>query len=168
MVGFFRKLFKRRDDVPPHLREYCAKIANFPPDVGAGFAIKPQSDTIPNASGRFGYEKSNPIPVCLQEGELDYLARLRCECGEPFAFHRMGSFGQGPDGHAVDGYELICGNRQHRITLYLDMYHAGPSSLVPDGLEVGHPNGIGLPFRVDNFPEGLPQAIDAAIKSKQR
>jgi hypothetical protein len=169
MRRFFRKLFKKSDDdVPPHLREYYRQLERLPPDMIESFAIKPRSDTVAEASGRFGYDITNPIPVCLQQGELDYLARLRCRCGEPFMFHRQGSFGSGPDGHAVDGYELICRKRQHRITLYMDMYHAGQSSLVPENLTTGKPRGIGLPFMVEDFPDGLPQAINAAIKSRRR
>ena len=162
-----RKPLGRSDDIPPHLREYYEKIEGFPPEVRDAFAIKPQTDTVPNASGRFGYDKTNPIPVCLQKGELDYLARLRCQCGEPFMFHRTGSFGSGPDGHTVDGYELACRSRRHRITLYMDMYHAGPSPLVPEGLTTGSPEGVGLPFAVEGFPDELPQAIRAATKRRR-
>ena len=169
MSGFLSRLFKKHDDdVLPHLREYCRQLEDLPPEVREIFAIKPQTDTIPEASGRFGYDKTNPVPVCLQEGEIDYLARLRCRCGEPFMFHRKGSFGRGPDGHTVDGYELVCRDRQHHITLYMDMYHAGPSLLVPEGLSTGTPEGIGLPFKVEDFPDGLPQAISAALSSKRR
>lgn len=168
MSGFFRRLFgNKRVDIPPHLKEYSKHLEDLPPEVREAFAVKPQSDTVPNASGRFGYDETNPIPVCLQKGELDYLARLRCGCGEPFMFHRVGSFGSGPDEHAVDGYELICRRRRHHITLYMGMYHAGPSSLVPKGLTIRSPRGIGLPFMVEGFPDGLPQAIRAASKRRK-
>jgi len=130
--------------------------------------IKPQLDTVPQASGRFGYDKTNPIPVCMPAGERDYLSRLRCRCGEPFMFHRKGSFGSGPDKHVMDGYELICRNRLHHITLYMDMYHAGPSSQVPEELTIGEPEGIGLSSMVKNFPDGLLQAIDDREKSRRR
>jgi hypothetical protein len=167
MSGFFRRLFKRHDDIPPHLKRYYRQLESFPPEMREAFAIKSQCDTLPNASGRFGYDPTNPIPVCLQKGELDYLACLRCECGEPFMFHRAGSCGAGPDGHTLDKYELICRSRRHHITLYMDMYHAGSSSLVPEGLTIGSPKGIGLPFGVEGFPDGLPQAIEAASKRRK-
>lgn len=76
------------------------------PDLMAALTAAPQRDTVPNASGQFRYERSNPIPVCEPDGELKYLARLRCACGEPFTFHRAGSFGPGSDDHVVDGFEL--------------------------------------------------------------
>ena len=100
------------------------------------FALGPQCDTIPNAKGKFGYDKSNPIPVCSPNGEMEYLRSLRCKCDEPFDFERMGSYGLGPDGHVVDGFELVCKTGKHQITLlYMDMYHAGPSSLTPKDLK---------------------------------
>ena len=140
MREFFRKLFRRAD-------------------IQKRFAVGPQVDTVPNAAGRFGYDKTNPIPVHKQHGELGYLAGLRCECGEPFVFHRVGSFGRGPDGHTVDGYDLVCKTRGHRIKLFMDMYHAGPSSLVPEGLTKGPPEGTGVPFMVRDFPDGLAEAM---------
>jgi len=59
---------------------------------------------------------------------------LRCKCGKPFDFERMGSYGPGPDGHVVDGFEPVCKTGKHQITLYMDMHHLGPSSLVPKEL----------------------------------
>lgn len=114
-----------------------------------------QVDMVPNAQGRFGYNKTNPIPVEDQLGQLHYLACLRCPCGEPFDFHRLGNFGSGPDGHVIDGYEIICKNRNHKFFLYMDMYHQGPSTLLPEGLSQGEPEGVGVPFHVNDFPEGL-------------
>jgi hypothetical protein len=102
--------------------------------LGTSLAIGPLCDTVPNARGEFGYVKSNPIPVFFPMGETDYLSRLRCSCGMPFDYRRVGSFGPGPDGHVVDGFELTCGTGNHEIVLYMDMYHSGPSSLVPKGL----------------------------------
>ncbi len=85
----------------------------------------PRVDTIPHAQGPFGYSKSNPIPVDDQLGQLEYLACLRCQCKEPFDFHRVGNVGIGPDGHMVDKYELACKKSKHGHVLYLDMYHEG-------------------------------------------
>jgi hypothetical protein len=96
----------------------------------------PLCDTIPNAHGEFGYEKSNPIPVRNPDGEAEYLRNLRCgECGEAFNFSRVGSFGPGPDGHTVDGFDLVCKTCKHQISLYMDMYHLGPSTRVPKHLK---------------------------------
>ena len=70
----------------------------------------------------------------MPDGQVEYLGNLRCRCGKPFEFRGLGSCGPGPDGHVVDGYELVCQTRKHQITLYMDMYQLGPSSLVPKKL----------------------------------
>jgi len=117
--------------------EFLKKRGGAPSFAKNTFALGPQCDTIPNAKGKFGYDKSNPIPVCSPNGQMEYLRSLRCKCGEPFNFERMGSYGPGPDGHVVDGYELVCKTGKNQITLYMDMYHLGPSSLVPKELRNG-------------------------------
>jgi hypothetical protein len=71
----------------------------------------------------------------------------------------VGSFGHGPDGHIIDGYDLVCRTRRHRTRLFMDMYHAGPSSLLPEGLTKGPPEGIGVPFMVPDFPDGLAEVL---------
>lgn len=167
MIGLFKKVFKGRDNGPRQLSEYEKRLQGFPPELRAQLEMGPQIDTIPNASGRFGHDLSNPIPVCLQQGELEYLACLRCGCGEPFMFYRSGSCGDGPDGHVVDRYELVCRLSVHEATLYLDMYHKGPSSRVPDGMTKGPAEGIGLPYHINDSPDGLLRAIQAAAKRAQ-
>jgi len=128
-------------------------------DLESTFSKGAKVNTVQNAHGRFGYSSTNPVPVEDQKGQIDYLACLRCPCGEPFAFHRIGSFGSGPDGHVIDGYEILCRTRKHKLVLFMDMYHSGPSDLVPDGLTRGEPEGIGLPFHVKRFPHGLADAF---------
>ena len=124
-------------------------------DLEETFRIGPQVDTVANATGRFGHDRTNPIPCHQPEGEIDYLARLCCACGEPFLFHRLGSFGAGPDGHIIDGFELLCAKRACHIKLFVDMYHEGPSALIPDGLTQGERRGAGTTAHVDDFPDGL-------------
>lgn len=108
-------------------------------------------DEIENAEGEFGINKNNPIPVNSPRGEYEYLARLRCPCGNPFFFHRAGSVGECLDGHIVDMFELICRERKHRYTLFLDMYHIEPSSKVPSGLSLSTLEGVGSTLRIENF-----------------
>ncbi|MFZ5984910.1 MAG: hypothetical protein ACOYXN_11140 [Acidobacteriota bacterium] len=126
--------------------------------IREAFELAPRCDAVPGASGRFGYEDTSPIPVCRKKGELDYLERLRCSCGKPFFFHRAGSCGSGPDGHILDAYELACQDRHFDTTLFFDMYHAGPSARLPEGLTQGEPAGVGVAYRVERFPEDLEPA----------
>ena len=124
MFKFLKKSIKKQGGDPSDVKQFMKQMVS----------LGPRCDTIPNARGEFGYDKSNPIPVCYPNGQMEYLRSLRCKCGEPFNFERMGNHGPGPDGHVVDGFELACKTRKHQITLYIDMYHAGPSFLVPEKL----------------------------------
>jgi len=96
--------------------------------------FSPQTDIIPGAEGRFGYDKTNPVPVYMDTGQKEYISKLLCPCGVSFDFERAGNVGKGADGHIIDEYELECRNKKHKIILYMDMYHQGESSLTPEGL----------------------------------
>jgi hypothetical protein len=124
----------------------------------------PRVDTIENSHGRFGYSESNPIPVAHISGEIDYLLTLRCSCNRPFAFYRIGSFGSGPDGHIIDGYELFCSAGPHKIVLYMDRYHSGQSELIPEGLTKGEPKGFCLR---DNIPGDLRTELNDEFRTEQ-
>ncbi|MFH2057638.1 MAG: hypothetical protein ABIJ59_01915 [Pseudomonadota bacterium] len=140
MFSFIKRLFRK-----PRDRKFSIDTFSFGPLV----------DIVQNASGRFGYDKKNPIPVCGQQGQLKYLSKLRCECEESFVYQRVGSFGYGPDGHVIDGYRLLCRKQEHNAFLYLDMYHEGPSSFCPEGMSLGPSEGSGKPFPVGNFPDDI-------------
>jgi len=111
------------------LKKVEDKILEF-----SSIELSPATDEIPEARGRFGYDITNPVPVKLVHGEIEYLSGLKCDCGALFQFNRKGSFGMTVDGHIIDGYKLVCLTGKHRITLYMDMYHEGPSRLLPEGL----------------------------------
>ena len=148
------------DDIHPTMEQVQAYLAQA--DVGE------RVDTIPGASGRFGYDPTNPIPVHHPEGEYDYLISLQSPCYRPFRFHRPGSLEPGPDGHHIDQIDLICRRGCCQITLYMDMYHPGPSALLPEGLRRGAPKGQGVLSYVEDFPARLPEAIAIAIQSARR
>jgi hypothetical protein len=114
-------------------------------------------DTIAGATGEFGYDKSNPIPVAGTQGQLYYLSCLRCECGKPFYFYRLCSHGAAPDSdrHMVDQYDLECFDHVHKMTLYFDMYHRGIGKNVPDRLKFDAPMGVGVSMRVEDFPKDI-------------
>jgi len=96
-------------------------------------------DQVEGATGRFGYEVSNPVPgdACL------YCVSLRCPEDHPFWFERRGSWLDAPDGHITDRIQLTCFGGETRITLFFDMYHPGSSRLLPEGLSFGSAEGRG-------------------------
>ena len=90
----------------------------------------------------YGYSVKNPIKVGSTEefggpkAERAYLNSLRDESGKPVAFVRLGSFGAGPDGNVLDGYEIQTSNGR-AFKLYIDMYHPKndpKKQLAPKGL----------------------------------
>ncbi len=116
-----------------------------------------QRDEVEGASGKFGYEESNPIPA---DGNW-YCRRLRCPSGHPFFYQRLGSCGSSPDGHIVDRLHLLCLGRESEVILYFDMYHEGHSTRVPQGLSLEtQPAGRGTTQGiVADFPEGLKHGL---------
>ena len=65
----------------------------------------------------------NPIRCEDPGGERYYLARLVDPRAREIDFSRMGSFGKGPYGNILDGYEVIVGD--HKLEVFMDMYHPG-------------------------------------------
>jgi hypothetical protein len=113
------------------------------------FGSAPHRDILEDATGRFGLEPTNPVPGDYGE----YCRSLRCPQGHPYHFKREGSVGwSGPDEHIIDAVVLHCFAGESRLSLYFDVYHAGISGKIPEGLQWGaaegkrHPMGPG-PFR---------------------
>lgn len=88
--------------------------------VAAGLASKPLGSA------------QNPVRANMPEGQRAYLSRLRCADGRAPTFQRMGSFGAGPYGSIIDGYEVLCtGSSPARTEIFLDMYHASHVEAAP-------------------------------------
>ncbi|APE27379.1 hypothetical protein BMF35_a0550 [Aurantiacibacter gangjinensis] len=66
----------------------------------------------------------NPVRTAQPSGQRAYLSRLRCADGSTPAYQRIGSFGFGPYGNIVDGYEVRCPDADPK-TVVMDMYHPG-------------------------------------------
>ena len=84
--------------------------------------------------------KKNPVRCFMPGGEREYLRRLRCSDGKPPTFRRVGSFGPGPHGNIIDGYNVQCADPPVRM-VHMDMYHKDHVELAP------------VPgFKIDNTP----------------
>lgn len=125
-------------------------------------------DEVDGARGKFGFDKTNPIPVNGSFGEWEYLSRLRCPCNEPFLFHRAGMAGFAPDGHIIDAFELKCRKLVHRYTLYLDLYHPKSSTKCPRSLLLAMPAGVGSTNQVHNFNEMTFQDMQNLLRQKSQ
>jgi hypothetical protein len=69
--------------------------------------------------------KANPVRCQGPKGEREYLNRLRCSNGHKPEFLRSGSYGPGPYGTFIDGYEVKCEKSDQKTTIFMDMYHVG-------------------------------------------
>jgi len=76
--------------------------------------------------------RDNPVRADMPEGQRAYLARLRCGDGAAPAFERMGSYGLGPFGSIIDGYQVTCAVAELKERqVFMDMYHSGHVELAP-------------------------------------
>lgn len=84
-------------------------------------AQQEKKDQEPKVSGELGSE-GNPVRCSGPPGERAYLSRLRCSDGKAPKFHRLGSYGAGPYGNILDGYNVKC-EEKDAVTVFMDMYH---------------------------------------------
>lgn len=124
-------------------------------------------DEVPGASGPLG-SLTNPIPVNGAVGELKYLVKLRGSTGEAVMFHRLGSVGSPVTENPVDLFEVVCLDATQWNRLYFDCYHPRRSNFAPPGytlmpyskdLKMDLPFGFGITGIVENFPHGIPLAV---------
>lgn len=64
------------------------------------------ADEMPNGSGEFGMDPSNPVPCKTVFGSTAYLGRLRTLDGVKVVYDRIGSFGSTVSPHPIDGYSI--------------------------------------------------------------
>ena len=82
---------------------------------------KEKENQEPKVSGELG-TKGNPVRCSGPPGERAYLNRLRCSDGKAPKYHRIGSYGLGPYGNILDGYNVKC-EEKDPVTVFMDMYH---------------------------------------------
>ncbi len=120
-------------------------------------------DIVSSASGRFGHDITNPIPVNGPFGELTYLSRLRLRStGSMVFFHKIQTIG------LIDTFELVNVSGKFVDYLYVDMYHPRATRRYPDGYtlerEAVFPRGVTT--TVPDFPSGLYKYIKKEAKQR--
>ncbi len=93
--------------------------------VAQGAAV----DSLTVATGDFGFDPNNPIPVNGPLGAITYLSRLMTHAGERLLFQCVGR----KDGVRV--FEAVTYSGAHWFVFFLDIYHPRKSTLLPDGFE---------------------------------
>jgi hypothetical protein len=116
-----------------------------PPSQPATAETKPPPGVdakLTSTDAEYGYSKEKPIKVGSRDefggpaAERAYFSTLRDEAGKPVTFNRIGSFGAGPDGNILDGYDVQTSTGR-KLVLYIDMYHPKndpKKQLAPKGL----------------------------------
>lgn len=135
-MGFLSNLFgKPKDDPLKNAMQAIFRLIDDEPYQN-GLLPEPMSqaiksslacDVVPGATGQFGLESSNPIPVNGAIGELAYLSRLETSQGERLLFHRIGAV------NTVDVFEAVTYSGSGWFVFFLDMYHPRRSRHAPEG-----------------------------------
>jgi hypothetical protein len=77
----------------------------------------------------------NPIRENMPQGQMAYLARLRCADGQAPAYARRGNVGMGVYGSIIDLYDVTCPGKPS-VEIHMDMYHDGPETRPVPGFTV--------------------------------
>lgn len=173
-MGLLNRIFgsaKNGDDEPlEEQKKDFLKSSMSPEDVNNIWC-----DQIPGAYGSFGTTSTNPIPVNGIIGEIVYMSGLRSKTGVGFYYHRLGSLSSPPSNNPIDEYELVASDASEWRKLFFDCYYPRRSMKVPDGLTRIPWNSLndtlkvlfklpcgGANIKIDNFPMGLPDVIQAS------
>ena len=121
-------------------------------------------DINPGATGDFGHDINNPIPVNGTFGELTYLSRLLTSSGKKIVFHRLGSIG------TIDVFETVSQSGDEWDILFLDSYHTRKTRLTPKNYKF-QVDDDGRPFTiwirgVDGCIEDFPLSFYDVLKNK--
>lgn len=135
----------------------------------AGWKIYEACDEIPGATGRFGLDGTNPIPVNGPIGELVYLNRLRGKSGVGFMYHRIGTVRSTLIEAAIDRFEIVALDASEWAIVNLCPYFPRRSLRAPAGMSLARWSDANATQRfmlkrepfgrrqyVENFPLGLP------------
>lgn len=91
-----------------------------------------QGNEMMGAYGRFGYDKTNPIPVCGFLGITEYFEKLRFLNGEKVEYERVGAFSSENIKELIDGYR-ISGKNQPKTLFFISIYNSRTSDNTPEG-----------------------------------
>ncbi|HYG48100.1 MAG TPA: hypothetical protein VD846_09180 [Allosphingosinicella sp.] len=108
---------------------------------GGGLSGKKLAKAIAKAERHPLGSKANPVRENMPQGQLAYLARLRCADGAKPASFRQGNVGPGVYRNIVDLYKVTCPGAAP-VDVYMDMYHDGPELRPVPGFTMA-PEGAG-------------------------
>ena len=171
-MGFFSKLFggggkRSGGDLDPDVQAVVKILLKFmtdetaqnsihPPEVQQLMAAGGAVDALAGASGDFGRDLRNPIPVNGPIGELVYISNMTLPTGVKVMGHRLGSVDN------IDVYETVSLDGSRWDLLYFDMYHTRKSLRLPSGYRaITTPEAFlfATNANVQDFPSGIHEAM---------
>lgn len=93
-------------------------------------------DEVENASGEFGLDPTNPIPVNGIDMIDDYFSKLKLVTGELISYTRKGSILAENLPNPVDVYQIYNAESENIATLYVYAYHGRMSGKAPQGFRL--------------------------------
>ncbi len=164
-MGLFNWLFNEKrnssEELPPEIAAIFEKIHQFMEDEslqnsGSPFGLQEEMrsggscDEIIGATGEFGRNPHNPIPVNGPIGELIYLSQLEYQKSSIIG-HRLGSF------RKKDVYEVVTLDGSKWDLLFFDPYHLRKSKRLPSGYtrSTSQPFLLATNYFLPDFPGGI-------------
>lgn len=120
--------FKKKKEKENPLSELIAQTRDM---FGDGLDV----DMLPNGTGEFGWEITNPIPMFSVPESYMYLEGLRFEDNMKVIYNRIGNFSSDVTPHPLDGYQITHPDGSNRGILYISPYQKRNSNLKPKGLK---------------------------------
>jgi len=115
-------------------------------------------DQITGATGEFGHDPRNSVPVNGPLGAMIYLSNLRTDNSQPIMFHRLGSVSN------VDVYETVSVDGAKWDILFLHQYHPRKSRRLPSGYQIATDAEFNrLLFGINEYLAGFPEHLADAI-----
>jgi len=113
-------------------RKYLEMIAMVKKTMGSQGT---DADVIPEGTGEFGLEATNPIPTSTNFGSISYLGKLRTLDGVKVEYERRGSFQAANIPSMIDGYKITA-NGKDVATIFLCPYNKKNSEIAPRGFKL--------------------------------
>jgi hypothetical protein len=96
------------------------------------------SNEIPEGIGRFGLDKTNPIPIFGIPDNENYLSKIRTKNGERVRWRRIGSSEISNILKPIDAYELFDAAGNTIAVFYLSPYHLITSNKAPENFKISY------------------------------
>lgn len=155
----------QQEDLKVWLRRLARKGQDLP-------EILPACEELPGASGSFGRNPANPVPVNGQIGVTVYIRRLQSRGKDSFFYHRLGKTISPACNQPVWVYELATSDPAEWCLLYFSPYHPRRSMKNPEGIKLVSFNTaerlidldfkddiVGRHYRIPNFPFSIPKLL---------